>query len=68
LAFDKDLQRGTSSPCATFNSPSLSKRHKDGSRFEVVNMELWVITPCINEEEARKMEAGQRILERCMTI
>ena len=56
LSFGKDLQQGTSSPCMTFNSPSLSKYHADGSRFEVSNMEFWTLTPCISVDEARRME------------
>jgi hypothetical protein len=62
LAFDKDLQQGTSSPCVTFNSPSLSKKHADGSRFEVSNMEFWTITPCISVEEAKRMEKSKSML------
>lgn len=56
LAFGKDLQTGTSSPCMTFNSPSLSRYHEDGSRFEVANMEFWTLTPCISLDEAKRME------------
>ena len=64
LAIDNDLLTGTSSPCITFGSPSLSKVHSDGSAFEIVNMELWTLTPCCTTEEAEKMELGKLFLER----
>lgn len=64
LAIDNDLLTGTSSPCITFGSPSLSKVHSDGSVFEIVNMELWTLTPCYTTKEAEKMELGKLFLER----
>jgi hypothetical protein len=63
LAFGKYLQQGTSSPCMTFNSPSLSKYHEDGSRFEVSNMEFWTLTPCINLEDAKLLERSKPFAE-----
>lgn len=63
LAFGKNLQQGTSSPCITFNSPSLSTLHDDGSCFEVANMEFWTLTPCINVEEAERLEEGKHFVE-----
>jgi hypothetical protein len=59
LAFGRDLQQGSSSPCTTFNSPSLSTFHKDGSCFEVANMEFWTFTPCISLDQAKKMEKSK---------
>jgi hypothetical protein len=46
----------------TFNSPSLSKKHSDGSRFEVSNMEFWTLTPCISVEEAKRMEKSKSMM------
>jgi TLD len=43
LSLSSDLLTGTSSPCITFGSPSLSTVHKDGSVFEIINMELWTV-------------------------
>eukprot|EP00526_Cylindrotheca_closterium_P001659 CAMPEP_0113660458 /NCGR_PEP_ID=MMETSP0017_2-20120614/32911_1 /TAXON_ID=2856 /ORGANISM="Cylindrotheca closterium" /LENGTH=1135 /DNA_ID=CAMNT_0000575095 /DNA_START=78 /DNA_END=3481 /DNA_ORIENTATION=+ /assembly_acc=CAM_ASM_000147 len=43
LDIQGDLLVGSSSPCATFDSPSLSKVHPDGSLFEIVNLELWAL-------------------------
>jgi hypothetical protein len=68
LAFGSDLQQGTSSPCITFESPSLSQAHPDGSVFEVANMEIWTFTPCINIRDAERMEESKIVFERCMTI
>jgi TLD len=56
LQLSNDLLYGTSSPCLTFASPALSKIHKDGSAFEIINLELWTLTPCINVEEAERLE------------
>ena len=64
LAIDGDMLTGTSSPCVTFGSPSLSKVHSNGTMFEVVNMELWTLTPCMNVEDAEKLELGKLFLER----
>ena len=68
LAFGGDLQEGTSSPCITFESPSLSKLHEDGSLFQVSNFEIWTLTPCTSLADAEKMEAGRLRIERSMTI
>jgi hypothetical protein len=68
LSFGKDLQRGTSSPCITFESPSLSRFHQDGSFFEVSNIEIWSLTPCMTLEQAIKMEDSKRCLEKCPTF
>ncbi|KAL7472298.1 hypothetical protein ACHAXS_012638 [Conticribra weissflogii] len=38
LAIDSELLRGTSSSCATFQSPPLSKAHANGSPFEIYGL------------------------------
>lgn len=63
LAIDADLLRGTSSPCATFSSPPLSREHADGSPFEIVNLEVWTMTPCMNVEDAEELEMRKLFLE-----
>lgn len=63
LAIDSDLLRGTSSPCATFQSPPLSKLHPNGSPFEILNMEVWTLTPCGSVAEAENMEMTALFLE-----
>lgn len=62
LVIEKDLLYGTSSRCATFASPPLSLEHNDGSPFEIVNMEVWALTPCTTLHEAEKLELGQLFL------
>lgn len=62
LALRSDLLEGSSSPCVTFGSPSLCKTKPNGDRFEIVNVELWAMTPCGTEEEAEKLELGKLFL------
>jgi hypothetical protein len=64
LAIQSDMLHGTSSPCLTFGSPSLSNVHPDGSRFEIINIELWTLTPCDTVEEAEKLELANLFLQR----
>ena len=64
LAIEKELLYGTSSSCATFASPPLSLEHRDGSPFEIVNMEVWALTPCDTLEDAEKLELGQLFLRK----
>ena len=64
LAIANDLMSGTSSPCVTFGSPSLSNQHSDGSVFEIVNLELWTLTPCMAIADAEKLQLGKLFLQR----
>ena len=64
LAMEQDLLRGTSSPCVSFCSPSLSKAHSDGSIFEIINLELWTCTPCLSQVEAERMEVKKLFLDQ----
>lgn len=63
LAIQSDLLCGTSSPCATFGSPGLSKEHPNGEVFEIINLELWTLTPCGRLEDAQKLDLGKLFLE-----
>lgn len=63
LALQSDLLSGSSSPCMTFSSPSLSKIHPDGSLFQITNLELWTLTPCNSLRDAEKLELGELFLE-----
>ena len=63
LAIDSELLRGTSSSCATFQSPPLSKAHPNGSPFEILNMEIWTLSPCANESDAETLEMKTLFLE-----
>jgi len=63
LTIHDDMLQGTTSPCITFGSPSLSLEHPDGSLFEIVNLELWTLTPCMRLQDAEKLELGKLFLE-----
>jgi hypothetical protein len=63
LAIDSELLRGTSSSCATFDSPPLSKSHLNGSPFEILNIEVWTLTPCAGVREAENLEMTTLFLE-----
>jgi TLD len=63
LTIESDFLHGTTSPCLTFGSPSLSTMHSDGSLFEIMNIELWSLTPCTRLEDAEKLELGKLFLE-----
>ena len=63
LTVESDFLHGTSSPCLTFGSPSLSCEHSDGSIFEIINLELWTVTPCNKLEDAEKLELAGLFLE-----
>ena len=63
LAIDKCLLKGTSNPCLTFGSPALSHKHADSSPFEILNLEVWTLTPCTTLEDAEKLELSKLFLE-----
>ena len=45
-----------SEPCETFDDPRLAQVFTDGM-FEVANIEVWTLTPCVTLEDAKKLEA-----------
>lgn len=63
LAINSDLLRGTSSSCATFLSPPLSKSHDNGGTFEILNIEVWTLTPFNTVAEAENQEMRTLFLE-----
>ncbi|KAL3906855.1 MAG: hypothetical protein SGILL_009107, partial [Bacillariaceae sp.] len=60
LAVDGDLMTGSSHPCKTFSSPSLSALHANGSSFEIRNLEVWNLKPCLSMVE----KEGQTVVHR----
>merc|ERR1712194_203426 len=56
LAIDTDLLHVLSEPCETFDNPRLAQLSADGI-FEVANIEVWTLTPCVTLEDAKKLEA-----------
>lgn len=63
LALERNLLHGTSTHCATFGSPPLSREHPDGSPFEILNLEVWTFTPCRTLQAAEKLELGKLFLQ-----
>lgn len=63
LLIESDILNGESNPCATFNNPSLCHSNAPGSGFEIVNLEVWTLTPTLTIEEADKMEMARLFLE-----
>jgi TLD len=63
LTIESDFLHGTASPCLTFGCPALSALHPNGSLFEIMNIELWTLTPCARVEDAEKLELGKLFLE-----
>lgn len=61
LLIKSDILNGESNPCATFLNPSLC--HSNESEFEIVNLEVWTLTPTLTVEEADKMEMARLFLE-----
>ena len=57
LALDGDLLMGSSHQSPTFGNPSLSFVHRDGSPFEIRNIEVWSLHPCLSlvESDGRKV-------------
>ena len=60
LTISSNLLNGHTNFCATFENPPLSR---EGTPFEIVNLEVWTMTPCNTAEEAEKLEMGRLFLE-----
>ena len=56
IALGNELLNGTSSRCATFASNPLNR---NSEVFEIMNCEIWALTPCMNEESAEELELGR---------
>lgn len=60
---DGDLMGGETNSCATFANPRLCGRASKGNEFDIVNLELWTVTPCISEPEAEMLEMRRLFVE-----
>lgn len=60
LLIDADLLGGESNSSATFCNPTLSG---DGQEFNIDDLEVWTMTPCITTEEAEKLEMHKLFVE-----
>lgn len=66
VAIESTMLYGTSVQSGTFDNPPLSKVHQDGTPFEIVNMEIWSMTPTNSEAEAERLEMATLFLEEHM--
>lgn len=56
LSIDEFMHNGTSSPCATFRNPCLVDGGPKEQHFQIVNLEVWTLTPCVNVQDAERLE------------
>ena len=61
LALDQELLNGWSSPCRTFDSPSLSELHPFSS-FKIRNLEVWALTPSLSLKDAERNQQERQWL------
>ena len=60
LLIDADLLGGESNSSATFCNPTLSG---DRQEFNIDDLEVWTLTPCMTTEEAEKLELHKLFVE-----
>ena len=60
---DGDLMGGETNCCATFANPRLCGRSSKSNEFEITNLEVWTVTPCLNEAEAEMLEMRRLFVE-----
>jgi len=63
LRVDQHLAVGETNSCATFANPRLCDHAKTNNEFEIANMEVWTMTPCVSLEEAKKLELHKLFVE-----
>jgi hypothetical protein len=59
LSVDEFMLHGSSSPCATYRNPCLVDGGPNGKAFEIVNLEVWTLTPCMTVDAAEKLEMSK---------
>jgi hypothetical protein len=59
LYLDDVLMTGTTGPCATFRNPCLMDGGAHEKRFDILNIEVWTLTPCRTVDAAEKLEMKQ---------
>jgi hypothetical protein len=60
LTVTRDLERGFSDKCLTFESPPLMTRDKD--MFYITNLEVWTLTPVDSLDMAEKLELSRQFV------
>jgi hypothetical protein len=64
IALKDDLLSGTTSKCSSYQNPCLVDADSYGEPFEVLNLELWTLTPCFSRESAEKLEMTQFFVQQ----
>jgi hypothetical protein len=59
ICLEDDLLSGTTSRSACYKSPCLVDPTANGEPFDVLNLELWTLTPAFSQESAEKLEMTQ---------
>jgi hypothetical protein len=63
IMIQNDFQ-GFTGPSATFRNPCLIQHSsRTGKSFQIVNMEVWTLTPCMTVEDAEKLEMRKFFIE-----
>jgi hypothetical protein len=63
ICIDDYLARGTSSFSATFHNPSLCGKGDQPEIFEIANLEVWSLTPCLDVDTAERLELRKYFVE-----
>jgi len=64
IALNDDLLSGTTSKCSSYQNPCLVDATSNGEPFEVLNLELWTLTPCFSLDSAEKSEMTQFFVQQ----
>jgi len=66
IALNDDLLSGTTSKCSSYQNPCLVDASSNGEMFEVLNLELWTLTPCFSLDSAEKLEMSQYFVQQSL--
>mmetsp|Transcript_13141 Transcript_13141/g.22957 ORF Transcript_13141/g.22957 Transcript_13141/m.22957 type:complete len:564 (-) Transcript_13141:111-1802(-) len=59
ICLEDDLLSGTTSRSSSYKNPCFVDPTSNGEPFEVINLELWTLTPAFSLESAEKLEMTQ---------
>lgn len=62
IALEDDLLSGTTSQSPSYKNPCLCDPSSHGEAFQVLNVELWSLTPAFSEESAERLEMTQYLV------
>jgi hypothetical protein len=66
LMIDADLLGGETNSCSTFANPRLCGKSSNSNEFDIINLEVWTVTPCLSEPEAELLEMRRLFVEENM--